>query len=152
MSFTIVPFGSLFDDWHVHDPLRKELFQGMRSQDGGDLTKPMAPLLAMDVIENEKEFKVIADLPGVSAENLELTVENQSIIMKAERKHEHKTETDKVYRLERSYGTVTRKLLLPKNADMNLAQTHFANGVLTVTVPKHVELPPATRKLAINTA
>jgi HSP20 family protein len=72
--------------------------------------------------------------------------------MKAERKSEHETTTDTVHRLERSYGSVSRRLLLPKNADMSLAKTHFANGVLTVTVPKHVEMPPTSRKLTVNTA
>ena len=159
MSFSVIPFGSIFGDnyghdWHIRDPVRHDHYKGMQALghglSGGDLMKPISPLLSMDIIETESEYKAMADLPGVSAEDLELTVENNSISMKAERKHEHKVDTDKVHRLERSYGSVARRLVLPKNADMSLAQTRFVNGVLTVTVPKHVEMPPSSRKLEVN--
>jgi HSP20 family protein len=155
MSYSLTPFRSFFDDsneWIVHDPFRSKVYKDMRSHNGQDLTKQVSPLLAMDIVETENEYKILADLPGVDPADLELTVENNSILMKAERKSEHETTTDTVHRLERSYGSVSRRLLLPKNADMSLAQTHFAHGVLTVTVPKHAEVPPTSRKLTINTA
>jgi HSP20 family protein len=61
--------------------------------------------------------------------------------MKAERKHVHEKQTDKVHRLERSYGSVKRRVALPKNADLN-ANTKFSNGVLVVTIPKLPEPSP----------
>ena len=130
----------------VYDPDNNQFYRDITRSCGA------SNMLPMDIIESEKEYKAIADLPGVNVEDVELTVEGQSIVMKAERKHEQKTESDKVYLMERSFGTVTKKLLLPKDADMSLAQTYFANGVLTVTVPKHVEMPPSTRKLVVNSA
>jgi HSP20 family protein len=154
MSYSLTPYGSLFDDsndWLIHDPFRNQVFKNVKNHNGQDLTKAISPLLAMDIIETEKEYKIHADLPGVDPADLELTVENNSILMKAERKSEHETTTDTVHRLERSYGSVSRRLLLPKNADMSQAETRFVNGVLTVTVPKHAEVPATSRKLAINT-
>ena len=130
----------------VYDPDNNQFYRDITRSCGA------SNMLPMDIIESEKEYKAIADLPGVNVEDVELTVEGQSIVMKAERKHEQKTESGKVYLMERSFGTVTKKLLLPKDADMSLAQTYFANGVLTVTVPKHVEMPPSTRKLVVNSA
>ncbi len=148
---SLIPFRSLFDDdWLIHDPFRDEFFGKMRSGSGQDLTKPFSPLLTMDIVENDNGYQVMADLPGVDAADLDISVEGNSLVMKAERKHVHETKTDKVHRLERSYGSVKRKVLLPKNADMSNANTKFSNGVLTVTVPKLAEVPPSTRKLAIN--
>lgn len=145
-------FNDNSQDWLIHDPFRDELFRGLTNVSGQDLSKPFSPLMTMDIVENEQDYKMMADLPGVDPADLELTVENNSILVKAERKHQHETKTDKVHRLERSYGSVKRRLILPKNANMEQAETHFANGVLTVTVPKLAQVPPSSRKLAINTA
>lgn len=152
---SLMPFRSLLEDpfghdWLIHDPFRDELFSGVKSATGADLAKAVAPLMSMDLVENDNVYQVMADVPGVDAADLELTVEGNSLVMKAERKHVHETKTDKVHKLERSYGSVKRRVLLPKNADMNNANTKFANGVLTVTIPKLAEVPPSTRKLTIN--
>jgi len=137
------PFGR--DNWHVFDPFRDEYFAGR-----DNLTKQFAPLLTSDLIESEKEFKVLADLPGVSAEDLEVSIESSTLVLKAERKHSHQADTDKYHSLERSYGSVQRRIRLPKTADMSLASTKLKDGVLTVTIPKLAELPPSSIKLKIN--
>ncbi len=115
-----------------------------------NLNKQFSPLLTSDIIESEREFKVLADLPGVSAEDLEVSIERSTLVMKAERKHTHQTDTDKYHSLERSYGSVQRRIKMPKTADMSLASTKLKDGVLTVTIPKLLELPPASIKLKIN--
>ena len=149
---SLIPFRSLFDDnWLVHDPFRDEFFGNMKSGSGLDPAKQCSPLMSMDIVENDGSYQMMADLPGVDASDLDLSVEGNSIVLKAERKHVHEKKTDKVHRLERSYGTVTRKFAMPKNADMNNANTSFKNGVLTVNVPKLADVPPSTRKLTINT-
>jgi HSP20 family molecular chaperone IbpA len=145
-------FGHFGNDWLIHDPFRQEFFRDLKSGAGMDLTKPFSPLLAMDIVENEEGYQLMADLPGVATDDLELSIENNNLVMKAERKHVHEQKTDKLHRLERSYGSVKRKVVMPKNADMSKADTHFANGVLTVTIPKLEEVLPFTRKLEIKTA
>eukprot|EP00388_Colpodella_angusta_P001021 GDKJ01003419.1.p1 GENE.GDKJ01003419.1~~GDKJ01003419.1.p1 ORF type:complete len:129 (-),score=20.73 GDKJ01003419.1:142-528(-) len=116
----------------------------------GDLSRQLSPLLTSDLVETENEFKVLADLPGVDPKDLELTIEGSSLVKKAERKHTHETNTDKYHTLERSYGTVQRKIKLPKNADLANATTRFKDGVLTVSFPKLAQLPVASTKLPVN--
>jgi HSP20 family protein len=150
---SLIPFRSLLEDpfgqdWLINDPVRDELLGGVKSAGGLDLAKAFSPLMSMDLVENENGYQVMADLPGVDAENVDLSVEGNALVMKAERNHVHETKTDKVHRLERSYGSVKRRVVLPKNADLNNANTKFSNGVLTVTVPKLPEVQP--KKLAIN--
>jgi HSP20 family protein len=150
---SLIPFRSLLEDpfgqdWLITDPIRDELLGGVKSASGLDLAKAFSPLMSMDLVENENGYQVMADLPGVDAENVDLSVEGNALVMKAERNHVHETKTDKVHRLERSYGSVKRRVVLPKNADLNNANTKFSNGVLTVTIPKLPEVQP--KKLAIN--
>jgi HSP20 family protein len=152
---SLMPFRSLLDDsfghdWLIHDPFRDELFGNTKNGAGFDLAKAFSPLMTMDLVENDGGYQVMADLPGVDAADLDLSVEGNSLVMKAERKHVHETKTDKVHRLERSYGSVKRRVVLPKNADMANANTKFNNGVLTVSIPKLAEVPPSSRKLVIN--
>ena len=109
----------------------------------------LTPLLKADLIESEGEYKVSADLPGVNAEDVEISVDHNCLLLKAERKQSHNTNTDKVHTIERSYGLVQRRIELPRNADMDQAVTNFKNGVLTVTFPKVARLS-ATRKLEIK--
>eukprot|EP00388_Colpodella_angusta_P006471 GDKJ01019108.1.p1 GENE.GDKJ01019108.1~~GDKJ01019108.1.p1 ORF type:complete len:166 (+),score=26.45 GDKJ01019108.1:93-590(+) len=140
------------DSWQIFDPFRDEHFAGRRSGHGGeaDLTRQLSPLLTSDLVETEKEFKVLADLPGVNPQDLELSIEGSTLLMKAERKHTHENKTDKYHSLERSYGKVQRRIKLPKNADLTNASTRFKDGVLTVTIPKVAEQPAAPTKLTIN--
>jgi HSP20 family protein len=137
-------------DWLISDPFRDDFFGGRRSGLGMDLAKAVSPLMSVDVVENEKDFQVRADLPGVAPEDVDLSVEGHNLVMKAERQHENEEKNDRYHRFERSYGSVQRRIQLPKNADMDNANTRFNNGVLTVTFPKLEQKAPGKRKLAIN--
>jgi len=132
----------LRNTWQIYDPSRDDILSS--------LTNQQSSLLSSDILETETEFKILADLPGVSAQDLELTVEGSTLLMKAERKHTHENKTDKYHSLERSYGKVQRRFKLPKNADLANASTRFKDGVLTVSVRKIVEKPPSPTKLTVN--
>ena len=87
------------------------------------------------------------DLPGV--EDLDINIDGRVLRISANRKVVHEVDNDIVYRKERSFGKVQRKILLPDNADTDKAAAKFKDGVLTVTFPK---LPSTARgrKLTIN--
>lgn len=114
-NWSLGPFGS-------SERVRNEAFQ------------PLAPLLSADLIEKENEFQFHIDIPGV--ENLEITAEGNYITISADRKVMHENNTDVVHTVERSYGKVRRRLLAPKNANVDEARARFVDGVLTVSMPK----------------
>jgi HSP20 family protein len=94
-------------------------------------------MMSTDLIESEKDFQVHVDLPGVDPADLEVSIEgNKYLILKAERKHVHEEKNDKVHTMERSFGTVQRKIRLPLNAELEQATTNFTHGVLTIKIPK----------------
>lgn len=137
------------DDWQIFDPFRDEFFRDPHNA-VSRTTRGFAPLLSADLIEKPDAFEVHADLPGVSPEHLEITMHNNNVLeVKAERKNVHEAETDKVHTLERSYGSVMRRIRLPNTADKDRAVSSFRNGVLTVTFPK-MDAPAGTRKIPIN--
>eukprot|EP01032_Pedospumella_encystans_P012133 gene12133-14059_t len=142
----------VFDSWRVSDPFRDELFPYEDSvfPDSTDRTKPYAPLLTSDIIETEHDFKMLADLPGVRIEDIDVSIEGNLLVIKAERKYTHQTNTDKYHSLERSYGTVQRSIRFPKSADAANAITRYKDGVLSVTFPKLGRLTPASTKLKIH--
>lgn len=93
----------------------------------------------MDVFERDNTIFVRASVPGIDAENLQISLEDHVLTLKGERKTDLNFETDRVYRHELSQGSFTRTLRLPKNANPEGIQAEFRNGVVTISIPKFVE-------------
>ena len=114
-----------------------------------DLTKPLSPILNVDLVEMEDKFEIHGDLPGIKQEDLDISVENHHLIIKGHREKNYDVENSTSHRVERSYGSVSRSIRLPPNADQSAISASFENGVLTVTVPKAA--PSAGgNKIAVN--
>jgi HSP20 family protein len=118
------------------DPSNEIIWPGRRSsrQQQNELMKPLSPLLSADLIESDTDFSLHADLPGV--EDLDITMQNGMITIKAERKFVHKEDLDTLHTRERSYGKVQRSFAIPRNANANAAEARFLDGVLSITFPK----------------
>lgn len=147
---SLTPYDPIGNDWLVSDPFRDEFFGGRRSGMGMDLSRAVAPLMSVDMMENDDSYEVMADLPGVSPEDVDISIDGNQLVMKAERKHRSEKNTGTFHRLERSYGSVQRRVQIPQNADIDNASTQFQNGVLSITFPKLEQQPSKARKLMIN--
>eukprot|EP01039_Chlorochromonas_danica_P011065 gene11065-12324_t len=99
-----------------------------------EAVQPLAPLMSADLIESDNDFHVHIDLPG--AENLEMSVDNGILSISAQRKVLHEMDNDIVHTVERSYGKVKRRVVLPSNADADRATAKYKDGVLSVSMPK----------------
>lgn len=93
----------------------------------------------VDIYEEKDHLVLEADLPGMKRDEFELSIENNVITLKGERKFEKKTEGDNYHRVERSYGSFTRSFTLPQTISAEGAKAEFNNGVLRVTLPKREE-------------
>lgn len=91
---------------------------------------------SVDVIETDAEIVVKAEIPGVNKEDIDLTVENNRMIISGEKKQEHEEKDDNYYLMERSYGSFRRIFVLPAQADTEKVAASYRDGVLIVTVPK----------------
>jgi HSP20 family protein len=93
----------------------------------------------LDVRETETAYVVETDLPGMAAEEITVAVEGPYVVVKGERRAEHKAMEEGVKRAERTFGKFYRRVALPEAAKAAEAEARYANGVLTVTVPKAEE-------------
>lgn len=102
----------------------------------------------VDIYEDKDRLIVEAELPGMTRDDFELSVENNVLTLKGERKFEKKTEGDNYHRIERSYGAFTRQFTLPQTVTADGATADFENGVLRVALPKREETK--ARKIEIK--
>lgn len=99
----------------------------------------------IEVRDTSKAIKVMAELPGMNPEDLEINVSKDGYMtISGEKKHEREEEGEGYYFSERSYGTVQRTIPLPTEIDVDKVTADFDNGVLKVNIPK---LPVAQNKV-----
>lgn len=101
---------------------------------------------SLDVKDTEKEIKVTVELPGMEEKDIELTLEDNVLTVKGEKKDEDEKKDESYYRVERFYGSFHRSILLPAEIDGDKVKARFKKGVLTVSVPK-VKPEQAKRKI-----
>ncbi len=98
---------------------------------------------AVNVSETEKEIRVEAELPGLDAKDVDVSLEGAALIIKGEKKFEGEEKKDNFHRIERSYGTFTRAVPLPGKVNPKGIAAKFEKGVLHVTLPKAEPSAPA---------
>jgi len=118
-----------------------------RNVDTGFFVKPLhgdsLPSLSsikMDVKEADKEFTLIAEIPGVSKSDIHVSIDGNVVTLSAEIKQvDSQTKDDeRVLRCERYFGSVSRSVALPADLDQSKATAKYENGVLTLVLPKLV--------------
>jgi len=106
---------------------------------------------AVEASETEKEYLITAELPGISQENIEVNVVDGVLTLRGSKDEERKSEDkEKAYHLwEREYGKFERTFRFPMNVLDDKVSAEFANGVLTVRIPKAEVQRPAARTVPI---
>ncbi len=112
-------------------------FRGDILDDGTSLTQLWVP--AVDIHESEDAFIITAELSGIKKNDVKITVDNNVITIRGEKKNEQETKSVNTHRVERSYGSFERSFTLPKSVKADAIDARFDDGVLTVTLPKTEE-------------
>src|SRR6266403_428286 len=94
---------------------------------------------SVDIFENKDQIVLEAELPGMNREDFDLSIENNIITLRGERRFEKKEDSDNYHRVERSYGAFTRSFTLPQSVSAEGATAEYQNGVLRVALPKREE-------------
>lgn len=106
----------------------------------------------VDVHEDEKQFIIEVDLPGVDEKDVTVTMANGMMTIKGEKKSEREEKEENYYLAERSYGKFERSLSLPETIDEDKIEAKFDKGVLKITAPKKPEAIKAEKKIEIKKA
>ncbi len=104
----------------------------------------------MDVAENEREFTVALELPGVNKKDIHLLLEKDSLTIEGEKKEEHEKKEKGYSHIERSYGSFRRVIPLQAEVDESKVKATFKKGVLTVKLPKSIETQKTTKNIPIE--
>ena len=111
--------------------------------------RPWVP--PVDIVENENELVVKADVPDMKFEDIDVRLENRTLTLKGARKFEKETtEKGGWHRIERSYGSFERSFALPDTVDPEHVKADYKNGTLTVTLPKKEIAKPRQVKVEVK--
>ncbi len=91
---------------------------------------------AVDATEDEKTYRIEAELPGMSEKDIDLSISGDMLVLKGEKRQEREEKDKNRYLSERSYGAFQRSFALPDGVDRNKIAAQFSKGVLTITLPK----------------
>ncbi len=137
--------------WNMLDQWHNEMGQLLSTPSGRDDTSLVegsdwSP--AVDIKEEDERFLIHADIPGISADEIEVSMDQGVLTIKGERKHES-TEGGKDYkRLERSHGVFIRRFSLPDTVDADNISASSQDGVLEVILPKSA--PQVSRRIEVS--
>ena len=104
----------------------------------------------VEVIERDNRLIVRADLPGMTKDDVKVDIDDNSLVIRGERKTEHEEDEEGYYRSERSYGSFYRRIPLPSGVKAEEASADFRNGVLEITMPAAKRTDAGRRQLEIT--
>jgi HSP20 family protein len=105
----------------------------------------------LDIKESEKEIKIIADLPGLDEKDIDISIRDDVLHLKGEKRQEKEEKGENYYRRERSYGSFQRDIVLPSTVESDKTEAVFIRGVLTITLPKKADSKQKSKRIEIKT-
>jgi len=103
-----------------------------------------------DVRETDKAYQIDVELPGVDEKDVEVTMTDDLMTVRGEKKAEREEKEEGYYLAERTYGSFQRSFRLPEDVDADKIGAEFSKGVLRVTLPKSPEAQAKTRKIKVK--
>ncbi len=140
------------DLWDAFDDLRREFERSFGVFElpsvSGLLDWPTGP--AIDLVEGDDEILVLADLPGLRKEDLELSVQGNLLTIKGEKKREEPTKSRKVVRTETWVGSFSRTVNLPDSVNPEKVEAQLRDGILRIRVAKREEFKHRTVQISVK--
>src|ERR1700722_5562147 len=127
--------------------LFRESYNGAAS-DESLTTSTFAP--AVDVYEDEHKVPLKIEVPGVDEKDIDVHVENNTLTVHGERKIEKEEKEENYRRVERQYGSFTRRFTLPTTVDTESVSANYEKGVLKIALPKKAEAKPKQIKVSVG--
>lgn len=144
---------AFYEPWRLVNRLHRDLdrLMGAPVAAGDDETAAVASWIpAIDIREEERQFVLHADLPGVDPANIEVTLDNGVLTIRGRRELTERDERKGYRRVERVSGEFFRRFSLPDTADSNSVKARCTNGVLEVVIPKQPQVLP--RRISVESA
>ncbi len=106
---------------------------------------------ALDIQESDKQYRITLEVPGVEEKDIQITLDEDVLVVRGEKRQEQESKDGGFHRIERSYGSFQRALNLPGDANQDTIKATFKNGVLTITMDKReASAPKQGRSIPVN--
>lgn len=139
---------------HPLATLRREVDSLFDDFGNGFFSREGEVSIRSNVSETDEDFRITAELPGLTDEDVDVSVTGDRIVIKGEKKSEKEEKSSKkgreFHRIERTSGSFHRSMTLPFNINPDTVDAKVHNGVLTVTIPKPPEAMEETKKIAVK--
>lgn len=129
----------------LRDKMNRLFEDAVRGEEKDLISSSWAP--AVDIYETENELVLAAEVPGVEERDVEISVEDNTLSIRGERKFQKETKEENYHRIERSYGSFYRSFTLPNYIDQERIHAEHESGVLKVHMPKKPEVKPRKVKI-----
>lgn len=138
------------EPWRLVNRLHRDLDRLMYSTGEDEASGVASWVPAIDIREEEKQFVLHADLPGVDPDKIEVTLDSGVLTIRGRRELADREESKGFRRVERVSGEFFRRFALPDTADSQSVKARYTNGVLEVSIPKQAQVLP--RRISIESA
>lgn len=128
-------------------PMMTSMFDDFLSNAFTDEQSETNRMMPMDIYEREKEFVLMANLPGIKKDNVKVSVHDNELVIEGKQEAENTENDDTLYRYERFKGDYRRAVHLPEVCDLDKVQAKLEDGVLTLTIPKKQPVPAKEIKI-----
>lgn len=110
------------------------------------------PVPAIEMTETEDDYRVTVEVPGIPHDNIDLSIEDDMLVLKGE-KTDEREEKERDYSIsERSYGSFERRVALPQDAVPEDIDANTENGVIKIVIPRNQEAAPERRRIEIHSS
>jgi HSP20 family protein len=127
------------------------IFRESFSSEGSDealTTSNFAP--PVDVYEDEHNITLKIEVPGIDEKDINVSIENNTLTVRGERRFEKDEKEENFQRVERMYGSFTRSFTLPNTVDPEQTSAHYEKGVLRIRIAKKAEAKPKLIKVNVE--
>ncbi len=118
------------------------------TENGGTLASAWVP--PCDISEDGNTLRIVMEIPGVAAEDVKVSLENNRLSIRGEKRQQAESKADRVHRFERSYGVFERVFTLPTSVDGDRIEAQVRDGILTLHLPKVERARP--REIPVRSA
>jgi HSP20 family protein len=137
--------GSELNNWRM---LNRMVDSALSWPFGEEATLNSSWTPACDIFEDKDGIKIVAEVPGLRPEDVKISLENNTLTIRGEKKQVAEEKTERVHRYERSYGAFERSFALPSTVDAEKVAADYDNGLLTITLPTAERAKP--REIAVR--
>ena len=141
------PMRNLFS---LHNEMGRIFGDLFAPHEGGTDAEETSWMPTVDISEMENGYEIRAELPGVSEDDVNISVTDNVLTVKGEKRQEEETEGKNYHRVERHYGSFQRSFTLPRHIETDAIKAEFKDGVLTLEIPKVEVTKPTEIPIATN--